>query len=365
MDHIHYLRQKEPRIDMDDTFAVSVATWMGIAFCITQSAMFSGLNLAVFGISRLRLEVEITGDNQDAPVVLDLRKDSNFLLTTILWGNVAINVLLTLLSKSVLAGVSAFFFSTILITFVGEILPQAYFSRNALRMASMLSPVLRIYQILLYPVAKPTAMILDMWLGPEGVHYFRERHLRELIQRHIEAPESDIDRLEGMGALNFLAIDDLVVTQEGEPVDPQSVISLPAEGDRAVFPEIQRSPSDPFLRKIHISRKKWVIITNPAGEPFLALDSDRFLRGALFEKAPFNPYAYCHRPIVVKNMTIPLGKIIWRLKVQPQSPGDDVIDNDILLLWGKEKRVITGADLLGRLLRGIVVRESQGLQASR
>jgi hypothetical protein len=34
--------------------------------------------------------------------------------------------------------------------------------------------------------------------------------------------------------------------------------------------------------------------------------------------------------------------------------GDDVVDNDLILVWGEQKRIITGADLLGRLLRGIV-----------
>ena len=76
-------------------------------FCISQSAMFSGLNLALLGISRLRLEVESSTGNTAAQKILELRKDSNFLLTTVLWGNVAINVLLTLLSESVLAGVGA------------------------------------------------------------------------------------------------------------------------------------------------------------------------------------------------------------------------------------------------------------------
>jgi CBS domain containing-hemolysin-like protein len=59
-------------------------------------------------------------------------------LATVLWGNVTINVLLTLLSNSVLAGIGAFAFSTIVITLFGEIIPQAYFSRNALRMAARL-----------------------------------------------------------------------------------------------------------------------------------------------------------------------------------------------------------------------------------
>jgi CBS domain containing-hemolysin-like protein len=48
-------------------------------------------------------------------------------LATILWGNVGINVLLTMLSDSVLTGLGAFLFSTIAITVIGEITPQAYF----------------------------------------------------------------------------------------------------------------------------------------------------------------------------------------------------------------------------------------------
>ncbi len=32
--------------------------WFGIVFCVSQSAMFSGLNLAFFSISRLPLEIE-------------------------------------------------------------------------------------------------------------------------------------------------------------------------------------------------------------------------------------------------------------------------------------------------------------------
>ncbi len=36
---------------------------------------------------------------------------------------------------------------------------------------------------------------------------------------------------------------------------------------------------------------------------------------------------------------------------------DDVIDQYLILVWGQQRRIITGADLLGRLLRGIVTRE--------
>lgn len=319
--------------------------------------MFSGLNLAVFSLSRLRLEVEAADGNSAAQRVLDLRSDPNRVLTTILWGNVGINVLLTLLSDSVLAGVSAFLFSTVAITLFGEIAPQAYFSRNALKMASLLAPVLRLYQILLFPVVRPSAWLLDVWLGRESIQYLRERHLKDVIRRHMEQKGSDIDRMEAIGAINFLTIDDLPVVSEGVPVDPASVVRIPFRGGLPEFPEIGRLPDDPFLRRVAASGRRWVVLVDDNEQPRLVLDSDGFLRHVLlFEDV--DPHRYCHRPVVIDDRESPLGEAIIRLRLEPD-PSDHVLEEDIILVWGEEQRVITGADILGRLLRGVIQRRRQ------
>lgn len=65
---------------------MNIIIWLGIIFCLSQSAMFSGLNLAFFSITRLRLEIEVANNNKAAHKVLKMRSDSNFLLTTILLG---------------------------------------------------------------------------------------------------------------------------------------------------------------------------------------------------------------------------------------------------------------------------------------
>ena len=332
---------------------------VGIFFCLTQSAVFSGLTLGLFGLSRLKLEIEVESGNQAAAAVLELRRDANLLLTTLLWGNVSINVLLTLLTDSVLSGLWAFFFSSVCITLFGEILPQAYFSRNALRMGILLAPVITFYRFILYPVSKPSALLLDRWLGKEGVLYFKEEDIRIMLQKHMESRDSDIGRMEGTGALNFLSIDDLPIGDEGEIVDPVSIISLETEFDLPVFPVFERTPEDPFLLQVQKSGKKWVILTSVEGYPRLVLNADLFLRDALFGKEPFRPYSYCHRPIVVSDAVTPLGEVIQKLRVHPEHSEDDVIDNDLILCWDKEKRIITGADLLGRLLRGIAGRRPQ------
>jgi metal transporter CNNM len=332
----------------------SIWIWLGIVACIAQSGLFAGLTLAIFSLSPLRLQVEADGGNADAAQVLKIRENSNQVLATLIWGNVSTNVVLTLLSDSALTGIGAFFFSTIVITMLCEIVPQAYFSRNALRMTARFLPFLNFYRIVLFPLAWPTALLLDWWLGKEGIAYLGEQSVRSLILRS-STSGGDISRLEALGARNFLDLDDVLVSDEGEVIHHQSIITLPLAHHRCVLPQFHRSADDPFLRQIQASGKKWVIVTDPHGEPAFVLDSHHFLRDALFSKLDSTPGTYWHRPVIVRDMQTKLGDVIGKLKVTPERPDDDVIDHDLILVWSAQRRIITGSDLLGRLLRDIVM----------
>ena len=319
--------------------------WLGIAFCLSQSAMFSGLNLAFFSLGRLDLEIEAKTDRR-ARRVLEMRRDSNRLLTTILWGNVGINVLLTLLTDSVMAGALAFIVSTVLITLFGEIVPQAYFSRNSLRMASLLAPVLRFYRFLLYPVAQPCARMLDWWLGKEVPSYFRESAVRELLLRHMRAVGTEVSRVEGRGAVNFLDLDDRRVDEIAEPLGDSSVLSLPVELDLPRFPRIAGA-DDPFLRRLGDVPGRWAVATDPRGVPRLAIDVDGFVRGALFDDE-FDPYAYCRRPVVLPDGGHSVAYAISAMARNPEDPGTDVV-----LVWNGSRAIVTGDGILRNLLHGI------------
>lgn len=329
--------------------------WLGIAFCVSQSAMFSGLNLAFFSLTRLRLEIEAeTSTKGGANKVLGMRKDSNFLLTTILWGNVGINVLLTLLSDSIMTGLISFTFSTFVITLFGEIIPQAYFSRNALRMASMLAPVLRFYQFLLFPVAKPSALLLDYWLGKESVQFFAEANIKLFIRKHMEEDDSEIDHIEGTGAINFFSLDDLMVTQEGEIINPDSIINLASKDGELLLPEYKANLDDKFIKRINKSDEKWIIFTNEKNEPKLVLDADGFTRSEFFSKRSEGIDKFCHVPLIIRDEKTNLGLLIKNLRDKSHIDSDIPIEKDIVLIWGiNQKRIITGADILGRLLKGI------------
>ncbi|NNL84897.1 MAG: DUF21 domain-containing protein [Myxococcales bacterium] len=333
---------------------MSWGTWLGIALCLSQSAMFSGLNLGMLGPSRLRLRVAARGGNRGAQRILELRDDFHLLLTTVLWGNVAVNTLLALLADSVLAGVVAFGVSTVGITLFGEILPQAYVSRHAYAVAGALSPVIRLYRAILLPVAWPTARILDRLVGKEGLGLFREDDLREMINLHILEDSSDVSHVEGRGALNFLALDDRYLYEEAAPLHPESILCLPFASGEVQFPAFEAARSDPFLDAIHRSRHMWVVITDPQGQPRLVLNANTFLRSVLMEGAPVDPAAFCHEPLVVTDPNAKLEAVLSDLQLRSRRPGGEPLHPDLVLLWtAHEKRVLAAADLLENLLRGI------------
>jgi len=157
----------------------------------------------------------------------------------------------------------------------------------------------------------------------------------------------------------FIDLDDISVCDEGEEIHAKSILSLPIANKRCVLPQFDRVPDDPFLRQVDESGMRWVIVTEPSsGEPVFVLDAHHFLRDALFDELAHDPNAYWHRPIVVRDMRARLGDVIGRMKVVQERPDDDVIENDMILVWGPQRRIITGSDLLGRLLRGIAIVES-------
>jgi len=290
--------------------------WIGILFCLSQSAMFSGLNLALFSLGRLRLEAETEKGNTEAEKILKLRKDSNLLLCTILWGNVSVNVLLTMLSGNALMGLGGFLFSTFGITFFGEIIPQAYFSRNALRVGAKLIPIIKIYKVLLFPLAKPCSMILDAWIGPEGPSFFRERDIEIILEKHIKEEESEISANEGQGALNFLALDDRKISREGSVVNPETILQYPTKMDIPDFPDLKSPEGKEFIKSLETKPSMHRIIVDSQDTPLVVLDTTEFLARYAIHGDESDIYRFCHRPIVTEDADTTLDTALGNFVVE-------------------------------------------------
>jgi metal transporter CNNM len=70
-----------------------------------------------------------------------------------------------------------------------------------------------------------------------------------------------------------------------------------------------------------------------------------------------DPYHHCHRPIIVTNSETALDEVLGDFVVEAEHLDDHIVDNDVILFWTKDnKRIITGADIFGHLLKGIAKR---------
>ncbi|EEA05210.1 uncharacterized protein CMU_042840 [Cryptosporidium muris RN66] len=179
METVHYL-----------STPVLIATSVILAI---GSALFSGLTLGMMTLDVLYLQVSttITGKSglskrksKYARRLLPLRRDGNLLLVTLLFGNVTVNAGFSILVSELTSGWLGFAISTLLIMIFGEIIPQAICAKYGLLIGGFFSPLIRIIQLILFPLIKPIAYILDNTVGYHGEIYYKRDELKNFLEYH-------------------------------------------------------------------------------------------------------------------------------------------------------------------------------------
>ncbi|XP_046454205.1 unextended protein-like isoform X2 [Daphnia pulex] len=187
--HSHWTHQgSEPGLKVR-TYQRALPLWIQviiIVFLMAFSGLFSGLNLGLMALDRTELKIyENTGtdkEKQYAKTISPVRNHGNYLLCTLLLGNVLVNNSLTILLDDLTSGIVAIIGSTIGIVIFGEIIPQAICSRHGLAIGAHTVWITKFFMLITFPMSYPISLILDRILGEElGAYYNRER-LKELIK---------------------------------------------------------------------------------------------------------------------------------------------------------------------------------------
>lgn len=183
---------------MDD-YAISL-------LLISLSAIFSGLTLGYFTLNTQNLKRQAKLGNTEAQRILPIREKGNQLLTTLLFGNVAVNAILSVYLSTIASGITAALSATVLIFLFGEIIPQAVLSRHAMKFGSLAAPFVRLLMFICAPITFPIAWILDAALGDEMPSVYSKHEIMEIVSEHEDSEYSPIDEDEERiirGALQF------------------------------------------------------------------------------------------------------------------------------------------------------------------
>ena len=180
-----------------------------IVILVCLSGTFSGLNLGLMSLDPTTLKLVIESGSQKqriyAKLIYCVRKYGNYLLCTLLLGNVLVNSTLTILLDSVLgSGLYAVASSTIVIVICGEIVPQAICSRHALTIGAYTIWLTWIFMFVTFPLSFPISIVLHFILGKEiGSVYTRDEllGLLKVTEDHHDIGRDEVQIISG--ALKF------------------------------------------------------------------------------------------------------------------------------------------------------------------
>jgi metal transporter CNNM len=169
---------------------------VAIGICLTLSAFFSGLTLGLMSLDVMGLQIVIESGNREeaskqerrdaelAQNIVPFRKRGNLLLCTLLFGNVAVNCILSIVMADLTSGPAGFLISTLAIVILGEVLPQAVCSRHPLAIGSACIPIVYIFVIVTFVISYPMSLMLDAMLGEDMGTVYSRNQLKGLLSMY-------------------------------------------------------------------------------------------------------------------------------------------------------------------------------------
>ncbi|XP_034047391.1 metal transporter CNNM4-like isoform X2 [Thalassophryne amazonica] len=192
---------------------------VGLICCLLAlSGMFSGLNLGLMALDPMELRiVQSCGTDKEkkyARKIEPIRSKGNYLLCSLLLGNVLVNTTLTILLDDLIgSGLGAVVASTIGIVIFGEIVPQALCSRHGLAVGANTIVLTKFFMLLTFPLSFPVSKLLDVLLGQEiGTVYNREKlvEMLKVTEPYNDLVKEELNMIQGALELRTKTVEDVM-----------------------------------------------------------------------------------------------------------------------------------------------------------
>ncbi|CAL9682396.1 unnamed protein product [Knipowitschia caucasica] len=189
-----------------------------ISCLLVLSGMFSGLNLGLMALDPMELRiVQSCGTDKEkkyARKIEPIRSKGNYLLCSLLLGNVLVNTTLTILLDDLIgSGLGAVVASTVGIVIFGEIVPQALCSRHGLAVGANTITVTKFFMLLTFPLSYPVSKLLDFLLGQEiGTVYNREKlvGMLKVTEPYNDLVKEELNMIQGALELRTKTVEDVM-----------------------------------------------------------------------------------------------------------------------------------------------------------
>lgn len=217
-DYIHQGNEEQLQIKISPQVLPLAAEIIFICVLLVLSGLFSGLNLGLMSLDPTTLKIVMESGSKRhkvyAKIIFRVRKYGNYLLCTLLLGNVLVNSALAILLGSVIgSGAYAIVASTIAIVIFGEIIPQAICSRYGLTVGAWTIPLTLVFMVLTFPISMPLSLLLNLVLGKEiGSVYDREQLLKllDVTQEHHDLEKDEVNIISGALAFKKKIAEDVM-----------------------------------------------------------------------------------------------------------------------------------------------------------
>ena len=193
---------------------------IAIIALIIISALFSSSETALTAVSDARIHQFARKGNKKALIVKELKSNKELLISSLLIGNNAVNVLASALATSTaitLFGEGGVAFATITMTILlvvfAEVLPKTYAFNNAESFSLAVAPFVKILYKFLAPASKLISLIIPFFINETKENrYNREEELRGFIKLHIAGGDNE-DKEKGAMLSSVLDLQNITVEE--------------------------------------------------------------------------------------------------------------------------------------------------------
>ncbi|XP_030625321.1 metal transporter CNNM4-like [Chanos chanos] len=217
----YLLGESDGKLRVVEEKASLLPLWLQIILVsclLVLSGMFSGLNLGLMALDPMELRiVQSCGTDKEkryARKIEPIRRKGNYLLCSLLLGNVLVNTTLTILLDDLIgSGLGAVVASTVGIVIFGEIVPQALCSRHGLAVGANTIILTKFFMLVTLPLSFPVSKLLDCVLGQEiGTVYNREKlvEMLKVTEPYNDLVKEELNMIQGALELRTKTVEDIM-----------------------------------------------------------------------------------------------------------------------------------------------------------